>query len=548
MHYIKTELASITNEAFINNLKRKFLIRPLKGLSIYILSNNQNKNSFSECNNNSLINTKINYLTKIVKDNGGIIINSLESVNPDYIVIPEGVDIDLNDTNYSIIIDKLVTERWLLAINSNTNLQNSSNNYISKFINPLIDSDYCYKNINIHKQFKDIIVNYYDCNSDELPNLFINKLFYIDELITNNPSYKELVDLLKYCINIGKGIYIDRFIPLVSYVVTFNKNININSNSNNNNNCYVVENSIINPSYIMCCIKENKLLDPLNFQPLSSVDILKNKAYDNNQYSNNNDKNQFNKSSISNIYNNIHSKVSYLFKGLSFYILEDTYNKEITYLKELGKEILIHSGDIYSCSNNSDKIDTSYIISNIKHTISDIHLKRASNNNNTITDSLNYIIINDGYSDLVSFLIQEKQKNKNFSYIVISHRFISFCIEKNKVYDLKVEKFYHVFPLVHSVPFDSFNNINILFKKFNNQELRNLEYLAIAIGASSGFSDINKTTHIILSDEVNESVIQDYKSKLNKCKDGNKIKLVSIRWLTESLFYGRKLDEKEFQF
>lgn len=351
------------------------------------------------------------------------------------------------------------------------------------FIDPTKAGNFSVLNINLSKLKSDLMAEYYDCDLDELTHIqfFKDFNFKLDESLSQD--YQEL---LRYCICLGGGFYFYGYNPFITHVITFNKNYSIISN-------VLGKVLIATPNYIINSIRDKKHYSHMDFIPFSALEII--------NTSNSN-------STLLDNYDSSRGPISFLFKDLKFYFWIETYSNKLSELKEYAKAVKMNGGEV----------------------IEDKELKTQAN----------YVVINDGFSEMAAEFLGEK---KNYSCLVVSHRFISFCITKKKCVDLRLEKFYHAYPLPKEVPYESFKDVKVSFKKFDIKETQSLEYLSEALGASIAAD--NDITHIICKDNTYATEIKQRIQQSRRMQAKN-IQVVLLKWLTDSLFMGQKAQEKDY--
>ncbi len=361
----------------------------------------------------------------------------------------------------------------------NNNSINSSE--IGGFNSNLLNPlDYLYENINLKKILKEIRAEYGNLEIDELPNLFDGQIFYIDSDVS-----KEYKDLNIYCVSLCGGTYIEIKCSIVNYAITNNRNFELSSKLNN-----II---VVNPLYLIQCTLKKEKLNPKDFYPISNL-VLEDKS--NKSY-------------------NIDKITSKILEGLTFFILTPTYNQK-TYSSDGSKFSLYEIKDL--------------IYSNSGNLIDDINK----------INCVDYVIANDGFCDVVAKFIDE---HKNYKFIAVSHRYISYCIEQRKIVKLKDEKLFHIFPMPFSVPYSSFEKISIKFKGFSPLEESKYKLIAEMIGADCG--ETLPVTHLIVSED-SFGKVSDYKQKLKE-QNYNNVKFVKLEWLLECCISGVVLDEKNFE-
>lgn len=518
--------------------------------------NYYNNNFYTENEDNSINNKskddKLNYLEKIVINSGGKLNSDFKEA--DFIIIPDSVMIELNDQliiNYS---EKLLSEQFLHEVssslqsipkgnevnedNKNEDKCTDTKEKISKLdfsykpltvINPF---NFKYEFVNIKKTLKELQIEYGNLESYQLLSLFEGEYFYIDPIMTR--EYKEL---LFYCISLSGGYFIEKKCSMVDFIISNNKNFPIIKSK-------IKSVYLVNPLFIIKSISLKTRLNPFDFLPISTLDIFNN----NNMNNITSNTNNVNHPTIENTNNNLkhYNKniLSKIFKGVNFFFLKSTYVTETI-------NHMISNYDENSSNNNNAKINnigenkTNNNEEDSETCLDDIKSQVLAHSGDIISNvdmliKVDYVIANDGYCEVVANFLSENKKNK---HIVVSHRFIEYCIEQRKHVNIKSEKLFHVFPMPNKVPFHDFKKTYIKFRGFSNLEENKYRLIAEMLG--SNCTDKHNVTHVIISEEY-KSKVKDYKKRLEKYEFKSKIWFLKFEWLIECCFKGLKIDESLF--
>jgi hypothetical protein len=284
--------------------------------------------------------------------------------------------------------------------------------------------------------------------------------------------------------------------PYTTHIICNSTSENFNSKSISFGIYYKPE--FVNPNWIIESLKEKKLLSPIDYRPISSIESILNES---------------NVITKSEIYLNT-TVISNIFKGQKFYIFAESYSEEE--FNKIKENILQNSGEVIN-SNLSSK-------------------DKTKSENSFKAD---YIIINDGFSqDEMSTLIERRINNYQF---IMSHRFIDLCITKRNLIDLSHHKYIHVLPFQNHVPFPDFKEkeITVYLDGFSILEQNVMESFLETIGGV--YEKSRKTTHIVCKESISIEEMNKYR---NKC--GESILFVGIEWLLECLIEGNVAKEEKF--
>jgi hypothetical protein len=246
--------------------------------------------------------------------------------------------------------------------------------------------------------------------------------------------------------------------------------------------------SLINQEWVFSSLREGKLQPESNYKPLSSITIL-----------NESNKEVRKEMEVS----------TNRFKNRTFYILQESYQPHK--YEEIRELILANSGEIV--------FDTT---------------------------KANFIVINDKYYNLSYYL---ENRVEGFQWVV-NHRYIDFCLEKDRCIDLNSEKYLHIFPFSFDLPLEGFNEIIASTLQFPTLEIEVFESLVLALGGEvvdeefKDYSTLKKVTHLIcyapdkLDTTARESIAQKY---------NRQVKLVTVEWIADCMINGKKLDDSKYQ-
>lgn len=390
----------------------------------------------------------------------------------DAIVIKSGLILSNHD--YQLIERyerKIVTEKWFYECISQKEYLDFTN---FKFKNDLLKNKF------------ESIESEYVLLQD--PLLIFNEcLFFISEEFE-----KETRDILNKAIALGSGIIFNKISPYTTHIICNSNKDNFSSKSLNFGKFF--RPTLINPNWVIQCLKEKQLTSPEEYRPISSFQMLINESSQSTR----------NEIMLSN------KIVSTTFKNESFFICKDSYESD-EYLS-IKEKILQNSGLIIEEKGNFSK-----------------------NNKN----KAKFIIINDGYSqNEMSNLIDNKVKNYQW---ITSHRYVDLCIEKRQLIEIETCGFIHVLPFHNKVPFKDFieKEITVFFLDFGLIENQMLEYLIETLGGKCELNE--KTTHVVCS---KETVDPKRVSKLKKYNQD--LLFVRTEWIMECLIDGYSAKEDKF--
>ncbi len=383
---------------------------------------------------------------------------------------------------------KLVTEEWI-----NSCVENKKYKNFTKFIfkNDLLKTKF-EKVENMYINMEEALRENDQSFSKEA-KLEITKQFLIfSDLIfyISSEFNKGTKEILFKAISLGRGIIYNKISPLTTHIICNSTKDNFSQRALSYGFYYKPQ--LVNPNWVLDSLDQKEILSTENYRPSSSITnlMLESHAQKRDEI----------------IINSV--IISTIFKNQIFYIYADSYNlEEYAQIKE---KIIQHSGEII----DQEASQSDYI-------------------------KPKYIIINDGYSPNEMANLIERRIN-NYQYIM-SHRFIDLCIAKRDLVDLSVQKYIHVLPLQHSVPFENFKqkNITAFFYGFTLPEDAVLEFLLETIGSSYELS--SNTTHIIVKDNIEKKKINQYRNKYNQ-----NIMFVTIEWILECLVEGEVAKETKF--
>jgi len=260
-------------------------------------------------------------------------------------------------------------------------------------------------------------------------NYILNKLIFF----VSDDFEKETKMMLQKTISLGGGIYYYKLTPLTTHIICSSINESLTQD-------FFFKPIQVNQNWIFDCINQEKILAPEEYKPISSF-------YSSLITMENSSKHNL----LKNYVGRLHST---LFKGVIFYICPDSYStNEKNCIEE---DILQNGGEVIKPTTNVEK------------------LKKAK-----------FIIVNDGDNKSSEFL----SLRQDHYQMVISHRYISFCIEKRLVVDLQKTKYVHLMPFPHKVPFEDFKGVCIYFQGFDLMEKTVFEHLTETLG---GHCDLNE--------------------------------------------------------
>ena len=302
--------------------------------------------------------------------------------------------------------------------------------------------------------------------NQKLEELFLGKNFFIDGFDEKKIKLK-IEKLINYC----GGLITDELLSINDYVIvplTHNKLPQIEEINNN----YQPKKVII--TWLFNSILNKKILDYNDFKPF--LPIIKRDNEEEMYY--------FNKNKT----------ISNLFLSITFTIYKETYSKEK--FNEIKNKILQNSG-----------------------TINDI--KDADDFNDILKSQ--YIIVNDGYSNILNGLLEANEKNHK----IVSHRFIDECIEKRELVDY--EDYVYLLPLNFSVPIKEFQNLEVYFLNscYTIWDIKDLEGLYETFG---GTCNLSKNTKYIIIKDKKYSLKNFEKLKKKSNKD---IKIINDDWISD---------------
>lgn len=328
-----------------------------------------------------------------------------------------------------------------IVVNPKLNLDNKKLNELEKFSNKMVIEEWlfdCYQNnkfisdLKLYKYKNNLFKSSLEvCEKEILKNYNsweeINGIFseYIFYISPNLD--KTLKNNIKKAIGLGKGIVFNTQTKLTTHVIC-------NSNTDVLQKDIFKNQKLVVPKWVVDCLHQATILPYEDYKPANSENISMSQGIQTIKYEAINRK----------IYSSI-------FKKTSFSILMESYQENE--IKEISDKILQHSGTItkFNLEDNSHK-------------------------------QSEFLILNDGYIRTTE-VIQNK-KNQ----ILISHRYLDFCIEKKEKINIKVDSYFHLLPFGNQLPFSDFLTKVIYFYGFSFKDTDILERLAITLGASIGIS------------------------------------------------------------
>ena len=186
-----------------------------------------------------------------------------------------------------------------------------------------------------------------------------------------------------------------------------------------------------------------------------------------------------------------------LFKGIIFSIKEETYDSET--IQIIARKIMLHAG----------------IVSKNK--------------------KINYMIVNDGGSGNV---LMDFGKVKDKSYIVVSHRWIDYCIRHKAIANVEKNKQIYLLPLPFSSPYKDVDKYSLAMSGLRQEDKVVIGRIFEAMGGKLK-KELKEATHIITDKQAATKAIE-------AAKKNRSISIIDAGWILDYMEYGIPPNEAKY--
>eukprot|EP00826_Nyctotherus_ovalis_P025097 TRINITY_DN1939_c0_g1_i2.p1 TRINITY_DN1939_c0_g1~~TRINITY_DN1939_c0_g1_i2.p1 ORF type:complete len:484 (-),score=147.55 TRINITY_DN1939_c0_g1_i2:840-2291(-) len=180
---------------------------------------------------------------------------------------------------------------------------------------------------------------------------------------------------------------------------------------------------------------------------------------------------------------------SMLFKGVNFCIKSESYTPER--VKEIAKKIILHSGTV------------------------------------TSNKKVNYMVVNDGGAGNV---LSDFGKVKDKGYVVVSHRWIDYCIKHKSIVSVEKNKQIYLLPLPFATPYKDIEKYSLGLTGLRQEDKIVLGRIFDIMGGKVN-KNLMEVTHIITDKQAADKALE-------ATSRNSAIALIDAGWLLDYLEYG----------
>jgi len=311
---------------------------------------------------------------------------------------------------------------------------------------------------------------------DDEQGLFLSDcVIYCEKLDSSNER-----KIQKKLIILGGGVYSESYCKAITHIIT-NK-VNVKNEFKINIHDYSLHPFIVLPHWLRDSIIKGCRMSESKYKPIISEDTKESVAPLTKRPTTTNNL-------IAPAMRGGSEGGSMLFKGISFYIKDELYTPEEA--KEIIKKIIVHSGVV------------------------------------TSNKRVNYKVVNDGGNGNV---LLNFGKVEGKEYIVVSHRWVDYCIKHKSVANVERNKQIYLLPLPFPSPYKDITKFSLGLTGLRQEDKIVIGRIFEAMGGKVK-KELTDVTHIITDKQAATKAIE-------AAKRNPSISIIDAGWLLDYMEYG----------